>query len=147
MNFSFSRSCMFVAGGACMSVRYCASIRTYSVIRPRPSFTGQGLLLCVCMCVCMCLSMHKISQNYSPNQLIFGVGLPSEMAIRTHLFFTIQQILLHWQGGDRLEHIQVVSFNMRVCCWNLNLCLSIIILDCPWVGCVSVTLSWSCKFT
>ena len=42
------------------------------------------------------------------------MGLPSEVAIRTHLFFAKQQILLHWQGGDRLEHTQVVSFNMQV---------------------------------
>ena len=31
VNLSFNRFGMFVTGGACMSIRYCASIRTYSV--------------------------------------------------------------------------------------------------------------------
>ena len=31
VNLSFNRCGMFVAGGTCMSIRYCASIRTYAV--------------------------------------------------------------------------------------------------------------------
>ena len=32
MNLSFNRCDIFVAGGACVSIRYCAAIRTYTVL-------------------------------------------------------------------------------------------------------------------